>query len=347
MENDIAVGCERIRGNLATKQAKSGAWNEMHDAIHFLEDQLTQWRRKKIEEAKVRHDEVQKLLDSGVRLSFDQDIMYRAKRRMLAGRYADSHGKPEADCFILESLIKFFEGTTEGNQLLLCTENLRDFGVQLDERRNALHPLMKEGLPPTDLFTDLKSLLNFLKDHEEVKEPAPEEVNKAIEREKSHEIEKEIETELAASAGFNLSDVIGKLAFQEAMLSGVMKKAWTIPDMSGIQKAMAASEALSKAWRSTDMSGIQKAIAASEALNTTWTIPDNSWIQKVMAASAAFTRRLGCPTRHRVNTRRRPAMQAEPPRAPSNVGPTFKGLKRCRWKALRRSDAVRRLGCPK
>ena len=118
--------------------------------------------------------------------------MYRTKDRILAGRYADSKANPEADCFILESLIRRLEedARTKRDQLLYCTENLKDFGVQLDERRNAVHPLMKEGLPPTDLFTDLKSLLNFLKDHEEVKEPAPEEVNEAIEREKTHEIEK-------------------------------------------------------------------------------------------------------------------------------------------------------------
>ena len=75
---------------------------------------------------------------------------------------------------------------------MFCTENIQDFGVTVNQK-NALHPLLKDGLPPTEVFTDLTTLIAFLNEHKKVEEPAPEEVDEALGKEKVKKIEEELE----------------------------------------------------------------------------------------------------------------------------------------------------------
>jgi PIN domain len=176
------------------KTIRDGLWNELGDLVFFLETQLREWKRKKIEDVQDRLDEVQRFLmwDHVTLLPFDQDIMFRAKRRMLAGRVKTSKDRADADCFIVESLVRFFEERRGEDQLLLCTENHKEFGVETSEGTKTLHPLLKEGLPPTQLFTNLATLVGFIKDQRAVQEPAPEELKEALDREEAENIEEAI-----------------------------------------------------------------------------------------------------------------------------------------------------------
>jgi hypothetical protein len=52
---------------------------------------------------------------------------------MLAGRVKSNKARDDADCYILESLVKFFERQSDESQLLLCTENLKEFAIDLKD----------------------------------------------------------------------------------------------------------------------------------------------------------------------------------------------------------------------
>jgi hypothetical protein len=182
-------------------QGSEKIWNEVGDFDSLLQsfrDQFEEWKHSKSEGSKTRIKEIEDWFRSAhvVTLPFDADILFRAKRRMLAGRLVDQEKRPEADCYIIESLAKFFEGRGEEDQLLFCTENSQDFAVMVNDKLS-LHTVMKPGLPPTEVFSNLASLVSFLNENKAVEEPAPEKVKEAVEREKAKEIERVIELEEA------------------------------------------------------------------------------------------------------------------------------------------------------
>jgi len=147
----------------ANKKGKDKVWNELGDFFTLIRDQFEEWKQKKIEGSKQRVKEIEGWLRSAhvIKPPFDSDILFRAKRRMLAGRLVDQDKSPEADCCIIESLAKFFEGRGEEYQLLFCTENSQDFAVEVNNKLS-LHTVMKPGLPPTEVFSNLASLVAFL-----------------------------------------------------------------------------------------------------------------------------------------------------------------------------------------
>ena len=118
---------------------------------------------------------------------------------MIAGRHPHRDGqRPENDCCIIESLIRFFGDQPQGARLLFCTENLRDFGLEMQEKNIAnLHRSLATGMPAqTSVLTNLRSLVEFLRSPpEEVREPTSEEVDEAWEREKANRVEEELDRE--------------------------------------------------------------------------------------------------------------------------------------------------------
>ena len=113
------------------------------------------------------------------------------KKRMIAGRFAkrttQNEHSAENDCYIIETLIHYFDGETKGNELLLCTENLDAFGVE-----GTLHNWFQAGLPTTKIVKDLKSLIAFINEGKPIKMPSPEEIEKA-EKERAEQIAREQE----------------------------------------------------------------------------------------------------------------------------------------------------------
>ena len=201
-ENAVSVELAKVEKHLSDMPEKKKVWNELGDIPAYLKEKLNDRKRETIRDAKVRHDEIQKLITSerAIRLVFDSDIWLRAKRRTLAGRVANTEGNAETDCCILESLLKYFEEHGLCKQLLFCTENLQDFCLQLNDKKLAIHPSMRGGLPPTEVFKNLASLVSFARDKRVVEEPAPPEVNAALERERARQIENEATRSLVDDA---------------------------------------------------------------------------------------------------------------------------------------------------
>ncbi len=188
-----------IKIEKALSSTLKNIWNEAEGLSGAINEGFSQWKSRRLREAKGREADVWKLFRSEhvTALPYDQDIHFRTQRRILAGRYPNQDGKPMADCAIVESLIRHFEERGEGDQLLLCTENVKDFGLLTDPEKSTLHPLFQEGLPRTQIFTDLATVVTFLHEHKAVEVVAPEVLDEALKREETKEIEEAIEVEEA------------------------------------------------------------------------------------------------------------------------------------------------------
>jgi hypothetical protein len=166
----------------------SNRWNEMGDIVSFLKEQTKRYKQEKCSEAARRHERVQALLQcsKAIRLPFDHDVMFKAHVRKLSGRTAHDDQNVGGDLYILESLLRHFTTFEKGDQLLFCTENSKDYGLEVDKKWT-FHPEMGKGLPPVELIKELASLVGFLKAKKTVQEPEPAKVEKALEREKRRE----------------------------------------------------------------------------------------------------------------------------------------------------------------
>ena len=83
--------------------------------------------------------------------------------------------------------MEFFKGKGDILQFAFCTENLQDFGIEVRSGKNTLHPILSEGLPPTEVFTNIEKLITFLKEQRKVDEPSKEVVEEALEKEREKE----------------------------------------------------------------------------------------------------------------------------------------------------------------
>jgi hypothetical protein len=302
-ENAVSVNVAKFEKHLSNQPDKERVWNELGDIVPHMVEKLNEWKSEKIENVKARHNEVQTLIGSkrALKPALDSEILLRAKRRIWAGRVPDSGCRSEADCCILESLARFFEGQGLTGQLLFCTENLKDFCLPLDGDKLAIHPLMRDGLPPTEVFKDLASLVGFVREHKVVEEPAPEELSEALEREKERNSQEQAERasldeflrRRAATGALSAfgPDLAALRAMQaprpDASLLQEMRAAREV-DMSLFQEAQAAREMAMldtsllkemRAAREVDMSLFQEAQAAREVAKL-----DGSLLQEMRAA---------------------------------------------------------------
>jgi PIN domain len=180
---------------------KKTLWNEIGDLPSFVKDQVLGWKNKRIEEAESRCKLVQELFHSPkvTILPFDHDLMVRSRKRMLSGRWRGKSDSTDADCFIIESIARHLEGIMGECQLLFCTENTKEFGLPVKDKFS-LHPLLKQGLPPTELFIEFGSMLAFLKAQKPVETIDPAEEKKALEEEIN-------EQEMATLMGELIADI--------------------------------------------------------------------------------------------------------------------------------------------
>jgi hypothetical protein len=195
-EEDFHIQTARILESL--KATWGNLWNEVRDNLKgFLEAQLAQWRTDIQNDWKKKGEEISAWLKGNqvVVLPFNQDIWFRAKQRLIEGRLPKSTNPKESDkdnkskarewerdndCCLIESLVAHFTGDAKDKQLFLCTENLDDFGFKV-EAKKSLDSRLQVGLPPCEIFTDLKSLVTALKEQKKVELPTPQEVEKALE----------------------------------------------------------------------------------------------------------------------------------------------------------------------
>ena len=118
-------------------------------------------------------------------IRFTPEILFQAKRRLIAGQMPRPEKRSENDAILVESLRSFFETEgIEGHDLYFCTENCHDFAIELvsdaKARRRVIHPMLQEGLPPTKVFVDLKGMMAFAQGYDTFSEPTTEEVAEAV-----------------------------------------------------------------------------------------------------------------------------------------------------------------------
>jgi hypothetical protein len=164
-------------------------WNESSDVVLSLKNASADWKKLKLIETSQRISAVRTLLEpkaNVVVLPLTQEVMYRSRRRMLAGLAPNNDRASDADCFIIETLLIYF---TERNQkstdqFLLCCENVKDFAIELQNNRCSLHPRILDEFPASDVFRDLASLIAFINVNKEIHRPKAEEIKEAVQRNK-------------------------------------------------------------------------------------------------------------------------------------------------------------------
>lgn len=166
-------------------------YSEIRDILPSLLDEFNKLESKKQQSMLKRYDKVQKLLrpDNVVTLPFDLEIMLAAKKRSIRGGLAIPGQKSEADCILIETLVTFFEEERVDCQLLFCSENKKDFALEVDDGELTLHPNVKKGLPSNEFFLDLRSLVEFVMNDEKIPSHTEKEVAQALERSKAESIQ--------------------------------------------------------------------------------------------------------------------------------------------------------------
>lgn len=170
-----------------------------------LRQTLKDWRKKTVQGWKTEAGKFDKWLRANAFLPYTESICHLTKRRLIAGRFPkppkdDPKANAKAaqwlrgqDCSIIDSLVTFFDGKLDDRILAFATRD-RGFGpIQKNEGIGTLDETFQEGLPPTQVFTDLSKLVEFVKEKRTVALPTPEQV----EEEKKREIEEKLQHESA------------------------------------------------------------------------------------------------------------------------------------------------------
>ncbi|HEV3300034.1 MAG TPA: hypothetical protein VG055_10345 [Planctomycetaceae bacterium] len=203
--SDFHKKLEKFGANVkALVEDEKPYWNEMTDLLgSFRQAVGSSWGTMKTEKvADCQHgcQIIERWFRDGnfQDAPFSERVLLRAKQWLVAGRVPpskdpanDERTKCERlldgdnDLCIIESLIAMFEqsGTADA-ELLFCTENIPDFGLEaVGDGEPILHPKLRDGLPKTKLFTNLGSLVQFVHDNHPVEEPKPEDVERALQAE--------------------------------------------------------------------------------------------------------------------------------------------------------------------
>jgi hypothetical protein len=164
-----------------------GVWNELGnfkaDFSKFCDD----WKQQMRNDCEQRYKEIQQFLASKhvVTIPFTPEIMCQGKRLMISGLMRNSRDSDQ-DAYIVQSLIGFFEKHKEQDAILyFCSENKRDFAVDLENDKGiALKDGIRHLLPPSSFFEALQPSVKAAREHKQPIELNPEELQKAEAREK-------------------------------------------------------------------------------------------------------------------------------------------------------------------
>jgi len=183
-----------------------GLWTEARDLADSVLAHVADQKDKKAKLVYDHHAKVEEFLTSThvKQIALTPEIWLRANKRKLAGRLKSPENVSIGDACIIDSLVTFFEQQGLGGAtLLFCSENTNDFAVELEKekRKFALHPRVTKGLPPTEYFVELKSLVKFIRERKEVHEPNELDLSEALEREK-RQLEKRERDLLEIYTGF-------------------------------------------------------------------------------------------------------------------------------------------------
>ena len=154
-------------------------WSEIADLRETLLECVETAKHDKVQRVEDMLGEMLTFLRSEkpVSLPLTPDIMCRARKRLIAGRMPRAERVSDQDAMIVESLVRHFEESRLSEQrLLFCSANHRDFAEERAAENKArsfvFNPLLAEGLPTVEFFTDLDSLLGFDEGYEASYEPS-------------------------------------------------------------------------------------------------------------------------------------------------------------------------------
>jgi hypothetical protein len=190
---------------------------EFPDTLLAAYDKLSAEKSAAME---TRHQQVQRLIRSEQiqSIAITAEIMHRACIRSLRGGTADPSRRSDADCAIIESLVTYFsEHPDDSTQLLLCSENKSDFGLKLDNETIILHPRIASALPTNELFLDLQSLTEFLREQKPIEPPNPKRVEEAVEHAQDKRVNERVEDIEWYSRVYEAS------AAERAIMSGLLR----------------------------------------------------------------------------------------------------------------------------
>jgi PIN domain len=207
MTDDLERSFKLISAGIGKLFVKSNpknerVWNEVDNVEPDLKAMVEELKTKRLSGLPDRLQQVERWLKSRkvTKIPFDNDVMLRTKKRMIAGQYptstdTNSEGKlAENDAYIIDSLVYYFEGkTSPANQLLFCTENLKDFGLVVAEKDVVLiHPTLQQGLPaPSFILETIGEAVSFVQKHEKAELPDKKDVQQALlDEQKLHDTKK-------------------------------------------------------------------------------------------------------------------------------------------------------------
>lgn len=165
----------------AVKQKK--LWTEIEDVHDAIASFLREKKDAKTSAAEERSRQILELFASlsVVKIPLTPELLFLGKKRLIAGRMPSSENTAHNDACIIETLVSFFSRSPQaGSQLCFCSENVSDFGLEL-QNDVVLHPLLKDGLPPTKFVRTLRDAAVFCKSSAKVVEPSAEAIEAALE----------------------------------------------------------------------------------------------------------------------------------------------------------------------
>ena len=181
LDNQFAASIEQFRKDIAeTCAKKQKQWNEIDDLKQSLAPHIEAEAAKKKAAFPDRIKAVRDWLQSEavVLVPYDSEIMLKAKRRLMSGRMPPSDKKADQDASIIESVLKVLP---KGEELYFCSENIKDFALEIPNKGLALHPLLEGDLPKTRFFANLCSLVEAVKSGKAPPQPTEKELEKAVE----------------------------------------------------------------------------------------------------------------------------------------------------------------------
>lgn len=179
MTKEIGQIEQKVTGVFAQK-----LWTEIADIQGALLTFLREKKEQKIRSAEEHYKCIQQFFLSPkiARVPFTSELNFLSRKRLIAGRMPEPENKASNDAAIIESLIKYLRTrATADTQLIFCSENSSDFGLQTKEGL-VIHPTVKEGLPPSKFVTTLSELLACYQTNAPIREPNAEEIEEALER---------------------------------------------------------------------------------------------------------------------------------------------------------------------
>jgi PIN domain len=231
--------CDKVMNGVT--KATDDLWNEIDALKVGLLTQIASYKKQKLADAEKWASEIRKLLASATveAIALTPEILLNGHRRQIAGRLPDPKGAKSQDALLIESLAAFFPQSEKGkHRLLFCSENGRDFGLEVDpktkDRAFILHPLLQAVLPDCRYFVDLKTMLEFAKGYESLSEPSDEQFKLAVDMRDLHDEESE-------EYG-NFHDIVMELLNKKVASDFELKVAATVPEEVKVIRAELAED---------------------------------------------------------------------------------------------------------